>query len=768
MAERASAAVVDQATPIRRAWWLRWAPAVVAVGAFFAILAATGTSGADLGRFAAYAALAVTLPGTLVYRALRRTPHTLVEDLAMGAAVGLTLEIAAWAVFSALDLRAYLWTWPAAIVVVFLAVPALRRRHWWVRGYQPVPVGFSWAVGAAAVGFTAYLSQVFLFRNPVIPTSESTQQYIDLAYQLSLAGEAKNHLPIHLPQVAGEPLYYHWFGYVHMASTSLIGHIDLPVVALRLAVPALCALAALLTGVVGWRVSGRPYVGAVAAALFWVVGEFNFTDPVTMPMGTQATFVIWHGMSMIYSWVLLIALIAPLADIVRRQGGDPDDPSGKVPAIGLGAFAIAASLLVASSGAKASSLPIVIAALLFTAVVMLVARRRIPWRVLAALVLAAAAQLFATVVLFHFQTYGVAVGFFSGLYDYWRDSGKTGWAQAWVVAGVFAAFFLNLQLRVAGVIALLWRRRMRLLPVQVFLLGGAIAGVACYFVFKQTSGGNEYFTRAGFTFGVILSAWGYVELAEKVALPRWGRWTLATVTVAFGAALVWVQLTVAGAAPVRTPGNSYAPLVPLLQWAGVLAAIAAVAGIVWWVTGRFVRGMRGRGGLVLLTLVLVAGIPGLIMDVAKSLRAPNGGAYVNVPMPASHVAVARWIRDHSDGDDVVVTNRHCWRMVSKKTCDSRTFWLSAYSERRVLVEGWGFAPRGMGAYRLPFWDPALLAANDAAISDPTPEALRDLYVNHGVRWLLADRAQFPESPELADLATKVYDSGQFAVYRLRG
>ena len=54
-----------------------------------------------------------------------------------------------------------------------------------------------------------------------------------------------------------------------MAMTSLVGHIDLPVVALRLAIPALCALAIVLTAVVGWRVSGRPYVGAVAAALFF-------------------------------------------------------------------------------------------------------------------------------------------------------------------------------------------------------------------------------------------------------------------------------------------------------------------------------------------------------------------------------------------------------------------------------------------------------------------------------------------------------------------
>ncbi len=132
------------------------------------------------------------------------------------------------------------------------------RRHWSGRATPTTaPLGLSWAVGGAVAFFTTYLSSTFLQRNPILPTSDDTRQYLDLAYQLSLAGEAKHQFPLHVPQVAGEPLYYHWFGYAHMASTSMIGGIDLPVVALRLAIPFLCALAIVLTAVVGWRVSGR-------------------------------------------------------------------------------------------------------------------------------------------------------------------------------------------------------------------------------------------------------------------------------------------------------------------------------------------------------------------------------------------------------------------------------------------------------------------------------------------------------------------------------
>src|SRR5215813_5392936 len=263
---------------------VRWAPFAFTTVFCGAILLRAGTSPLDLLRYAAYATLAVVAPGTLVYRSMRRRPHTLVEDLAMGAALGLALEVAAWALFSVVNLRGWVWLWPLLVFVPYAALGRLRR-HWSHPEYATVPLGWSWTVAGVISFFTTYLAIVFLDRNPILPTSDATLQYLDLPYQLSLAGEATHRFPVDLPQVAGDPLYYHWFAYAHMAMTAMVGHIDLPVVALRLAIPALCALTIVLTGVVGWRLSGRPAVGALAAVLFFGVGELNFTDPVTMPFG---------------------------------------------------------------------------------------------------------------------------------------------------------------------------------------------------------------------------------------------------------------------------------------------------------------------------------------------------------------------------------------------------------------------------------------------------------------------------------------------------
>src|SRR5262249_46025884 len=152
-------------------------------------------------------------------------------------------------------------------------------------------------------------------------------------------------------------------------------------------------------------------------------------------------------------WALLVALILPIAEIVRRAVGRVSDDD-----LGPGAYAVAAILLFLSSGAKASSLPVVAAALVFTFVVLLVTYRRIPWGVVGIGAITAAAQFFAIAAIFHFQTYGVAFGPLQGLSPFWTNGG------GWVVLGVWIAFLLNMQLRTAGIVPLLWLRRLRLEP----------------------------------------------------------------------------------------------------------------------------------------------------------------------------------------------------------------------------------------------------------------------------------------------------------------
>jgi hypothetical protein len=251
---------------------------------------------------------------------------------------------------------------------------------------------------------------------------------------------------------------------------------------------------------------------------------------------------------------------------------------------------------------------------------------------------------------------------------------------------------------------------------------------------------------------------------ERARLGRHEKMVLGAFAAAFAVALVAIQLAYAGPPP---QGSPLAPLKPLLDWSLWLAVAGLAGAVLWPALRRLAPALRGRGALVALTAVLVVGAPGLIMDMDKAHERPHGG-HVTTALPRSQVEAARWVRDRSSPDDVIATNAHC-RSVRNGRCDARSFWLSAYSERRVLVEGWAFAPRvaAFGAYRS-FWDQDLLRRNDAAFTAPTADGLRELRERHGVRWLVVDRSiNAAESPDLRTLARLHFDNGRVAVYEIR-
>jgi hypothetical protein len=138
-------------------------------------------------------------------------------------------------------------------------------------------------------------------------------------------------------------------------------------------------------------------------------------------------------------------------------------------------------------------------------------------------------------------------------------------------------------------------------------------------------------------------------------------------------------------------------------------------------------------------------------------------------MPRSRVLAARWVRDNSRPEDVVATNVHCIEgsvTAVPPDCDARSFWLSAYAERSVLVEGWSFAPRVAGVWAPTFWDEGVLRLNDEAFTNPTEAGLRELRERYHVRYLVVDRWVTEESPRLARLTRPCTDDGRMAVYEL--
>ena len=162
-----------------------------------------------------------------------------------------------------------------------------------------------------------------------------------------------------------------------------------------------------------------------------------------------------------------------------------------------------------------------------------------------------------------------------------------------------------------------------------------------------------------------------------------------------------------------------------------------------------------RGVSAVLVLAFVFGLGGsriipAIRDPLRYVDVHDGLEYTKSdpagrPIAPGALDAGRWLRAHSDVDDLVATNVHC-RKEYKGKCDHRHFWMSAYSERRFLVESWGYtatANQGIPTfndtwYYYPYWNSSLLADNDRLFSNPTKANADILKEKYGVRWLFVD------------------------------
>lgn len=748
------AALTSSTWAARRTAFLRgtWPPVLVAGVALAALLVAGGVAPLDLIRYGLYLGFAIVLPGTLVYRSLRRTPHSLVDDLAVGAVVGYALEIAAWAGYSWLHLQSWLWTWPVWVVSLFAAVPKLRR-HWRPAYERRAPVSWCWAVAGILLFWLGYVVVGGVQPYPPVPVGSPRRFLPDQLYMLSLAAEAKHHFPIQVPQLAGQPLHYHWFAYAHEGAASLISHVSTPAVSLQLTAPALSAVAVILLAVTGWRISGRPWVGAVAAALTFVVGEVTAGNLLWGPFGSSTSFS-WTSHSAIYGWLFTFTLIVVLVDLMRTDGL-PEAPLGR------GRWALLALFAVIAGGAKSTVLQTVLAGLAVAVVAELVGRRRLRPVLVATGAVLVAANVFAIGVLYGFETYGLSWG------GFWMADNvigaaphRTAWKDAVVIGVLLVAFAVFMLTRLAGILAAVGRDWG---TVEWFLLGGVAAAVGGLLLLFHPTFSQVYLLRGGWAFGALLSALGYVSLVERTRTPA--RVIVPTVVLtallaSLVSVLVWKNWpTTPGA---QSAKQAFGPILAV----GLPLAVCYVA--VWLVLRR--RGRAGMAAVVLLTGALTAGAPRLVIDARDNHRLPRVASSL-AQVPVGHYAAATWLRAHTSPDDVLATNQHA--EPPGMGCALYP-WLPAYAERRELVGGWAYVPKTQGLASqqhvnscfVKFWDGELLADNDNAFYAPSAAGIAKLRSTYRVRWLVVNRDVKPESPDLAKYATERFHAGSIVVYRL--
>ncbi|WP_285703200.1 hypothetical protein [Microtetraspora sp. NBRC 16547] len=733
----------------------RWLPAITVTALTAAVLLYYGVSLRDLLVFTAYVLLCLTVPGVLLIRALYSGRRTLAEEIALGLALGYAMEVFAYLAARAIGFPLLTLAWPATTYALFLLLPRLRR-HWRRPRHQPAPLWWSWALALTMTYLLALAVVTFLSKNALTWPGLATSN-IDMPYHLALIGELKYHLPPTVPVVAGEPLFYHWFVYAHFAAASWITGIDPLILLFRLGMAPMMAAIVILLGMIGRRVTG-----SLAGALVALAGTMFMTAPnlyLGMNIGvfTWRGFQSWTSPSQTFGALLFAPVVLLLVDMFEGRRRD------------VRAWLLFGVFSLAVMGAKATHLPPLAAGLAVVAGVQAIRHRRPPWAVLAMLGVTVACSGYAQFVLFGGARQAMVIDPLSLLRHTWGQlTGHPGTVAPFAsVLGITTLYLLCLAVTWCGVLGLLRRPRLFLRPAVTLLLGMGAACVGAVLLLGHPAAGQLYFFGAGYPYMMIVAAYGLVTVVRRAAVsPR---------TIAYA-----VSAGVFGANLVRMLCDVRAPLSPgqpesiLYRPYLLLTVIAAVLIVVLLLTRAGVRAWAFA--LVMFTAV---GWPAAwSARVVPTVGEVPPGIPQGVPpvapeaIPHGLTEAALWLRAHSAPDEVVATNVHC-RWGYESPCDTRQFWVSALTERRVLAEGWAYSDMSQSRWRpgesteyLPFWDGERLRVNDLAFTAPSREGIRRLRDRYGVRWLFADERYATRAGVLGHFAELRFRSGDYALYHL--
>ena len=733
-----------------------------------------GVSLGDIGLYALRILVAVLLPGVLLSRLVRSGRRAGVEDLAVGFAVGTLVQLPVWWLFLQVGLT--YWAWPAIVIAAVMAWPAGRRRVLSTE-LDRTPLAWSAAVAAICLVSLAWLRGDYLRWSPPEPGTVHNY-YGDLLFHLSVAAETKYSIPPDLPQVSGEPLYYHWFAYLDMGVASRMTGIELATILFQLWVPVILLAGVVIVAACGTRISRRLWVGPLAALLVYGVGEIVMTSWTPHMFTAMTQHASWSSPTQTFAVVLAIPAAGVLIDFVRRRGGSAQQ-----------LWLLGVPLLIGLGLAKSAELPVFMGgiAILF-AVALLQRERQTAFRALMAGAVVTACFVFSVFAFYGRQSDGVSLdplivmrqvarlSIDVGMDPFPGANTTTAVLSVTAVTGIWLVTVLG---RTWGVLLLIPRWR-TVDPGQAMLAGSLVAGAGAYLMLFHPGGSQVFFIISAFPLGTIASAWAICELAPR--LDRRTAVGIGVLTTVLGV-LAYATKDLLGT---TRPAGGFSDQVLFVARPSVLVVLVAALLTAGVLAAHRQARMRQVSAVTVITAVIIAG--GLTTTIQYVRSSPDGTSVAKHwadndesagAVTGKGVAGARWLRDHSPHRAVVATNRHC--SVNRgfpgtgpeADCDVASFWISAWTERRVLVEGWAYSSKAVGAQikngvpyrRQPFWDPALLAANDGFFESPTAKGAATL-CRRGATFALLDRRFQPDLPSLEPIAKRLFANSDVEIYKL--
>lgn len=777
----------------------------------------------DASRFVAFEVLYVLFPGCLLYLLLSPRPGGRLRILAIGWPLGYALEIGAFALTAALHVRGVFTFLP--LVVALTVGPCVAYRRSRSHPESPTrTTGVFWSDGRPGGGergaeslITALVIALalvllafrFFATYPLPEHAGSVFYFLDNVEDISIAAEALHHWPITEPFIAGHPFRYYTGVFIHVAAIKQVMGVPLAVTILRL-LPAMAILvAALQFWCLGGLLSPSRWAGPVTVALLIVVENMKLYPTHTKVFGvalfSEFTWSPTYGYGVVFLLGLLILLrthflgmstvkdapshstpagaMSPdstpasgvSADSTSAIAMSPDSTLAGVTSLGaVGSLAMLGTLVLGAGAVKTTAVATFVGGLGLLWLWRLLTRRSD--RLLGYSLILSLACFVAMYLLLLSGSGNPASGYtelapLNFLKYTVFSSALVAHPGLVPLIGVAVVMFSWKLLPVLGAV---WppSRRGAWSPYTSLALAIFVVGFCAYVIVGSPNDNETYFIWYGYIAVIPVAAvsvtylWRDMSGNTRRAILRASAATLILGLAISGSTQI---LTSTGALAGARRGSRY------LWYGGTLVLVGGL--VVLW-SARLERYITpwsaSRGVRVAACCVLLLGVLGcaesIVLAVPQTWRTVLDRQAVprdSERHPGMTAALYRglvWVREHTSRCDILAANTHELPAVGGASAkpDSGYFYYSAFTERRVLLEGWIATSRGQFGGQ-PY--PALYALNSAATLGGSPAALRVL-AERGVSYILIDKSHGGDVREPASVSRLVFSNSALDVYRL--
>jgi len=731
------------------------APAALVIAMAVASWLISGVGLFDIVRFLGFEIGFIALPGAAALWAVRRRRSGFLVTIALGWPLGQTLEILAFAGSAAAGVRSLFILYPIAVLVVS-AVLIWRARHSLPadQNEKHISLASMWA-GAAALSLgIIYLALMYLPQVPLPSSTKSVAYNVDFVFFIGLIGQALNHWPLTSPGLAGVPLPYEWFIFLHMAAISQVTHIDIPTIALRLNyVPTMVVLGCQLLAL-GRSIGRDAWVGVLAIVGVFLLGPLDLTtNSGGAPFVESFSYHLWASWTISFGLMFFLALVYLINERLQtptwRTGSD------------LRSWVVIAVLMVGASGAKATILPVVLAGIALYMIVALIARRGSPGKAFITLTLCIVVFVFTFLIVYGSGVPGTSIDPFVSLAGTLPVVAAKGITSSVVrhliLPFAYAAGVAGVLLPLAGALYMLRRRHRGKIARYALCICLFAAGLAISNLVHQISFSEQYFLDTGFVAGCIVAAAGLrlAWLDVGVAMPISRR--ASVIALAASIALLLVALVLTSVTMVHEDA--------IVVRYVVLAAMCIGIVLGWQLVVRArLRSASGVPALALIPLLAASALTSPILVAPAAKRLLTGlPITTTVPDPQEVwgltpglLTALDWMRQRTPVDAVVAVSNH-W--INPAKTDGRNYYYSAFSERQVFVEAYdpirfGIAIGSVSPAERNFVYRQEL--NNQVFDDANTQALSVLTRQYSVRLLFIDRIHGKVDPEVVRLGHVVF------------